>query len=51
MAASTTTLAYKKQMTIEEYLRLDREENREKNGKYEFFNQKLYRFQPASMSS
>lgn len=39
--AATTTLAYKKKMTIEEYLRLDRQENREKNGKYEFFNQKL----------
>ena len=39
--AATATLAYKKHVTIEEYLRLDREENREKNGKYEFFNQKI----------
>ncbi len=39
--AATAISAYKKHVTIEEYLRLDREENREKNGKYEFFNQKL----------
>ncbi len=30
-----------KQITAEEYLRIDRQENREKNGKYEFFNRKL----------
>jgi Uma2 family endonuclease len=30
-----------RQISVEEYLRIDRQENREKNGKYEFFNQKL----------
>jgi Uma2 family endonuclease len=30
-----------KQITAEEYLKIDRQENREKNGKYEFFNEKL----------
>jgi Uma2 family endonuclease len=30
-----------KRVTVEEYLRIDRQENREKNGKYEFFNEKL----------
>jgi Uma2 family endonuclease len=37
-----TTLAKDlKQISIEEYLRIDRQENREKNGKYEYFNRKL----------
>ena len=31
----------KKRVSEEEYLRIDRQENREKNGKYEYFNQKL----------
>jgi Uma2 family endonuclease len=31
----------KKSVSEEEYLRIDRQENREKNGKYEYFNQKL----------
>lgn len=31
----------KKRMSEEEYLRIDRQENREKNGKYEYFNQKI----------
>jgi Uma2 family endonuclease len=37
----TAAIQQKKVVSIEEYLRLDREENREKNGKYEYFNQKM----------
>jgi Uma2 family endonuclease len=37
----TTLTKDLKQISIEEYLRIDRQENREKNGKYEYFNQKL----------
>ena len=31
----------KKKISEAEYLRIDRQENRENNGKYEYFNQKL----------
>ena len=34
-------IQHNKSVSIEEFLRIDREENREKNGKYEYFNQKL----------
>lgn len=37
--AATATL--KRKISEAEYLRIDREENREKNGKYEYFNQTL----------
>ncbi len=37
----TAALQHKKPVSIEEFLRIDREENRKKNGKYEYFNQKL----------
>ena len=34
-------IQHNKSVSIEEFLRIDREENREKNGKYEYFNQKM----------
>ena len=37
----TAIATLKRKISETEYLRLDREENREKNGKYEYFNQNL----------
>jgi Uma2 family endonuclease len=37
----TSAIQHKRQISVDEFLRLDREENREKNGKYEYFNQKM----------
>ena len=34
-------IQHNKSVSIEEFLRIDREENREKNGKYEYFNKKM----------